>query len=397
MERHLAALEDSSRRLMDIDVNAPRLYISLLLENEAVPVRDATPAERNLHSSNCDETLRNIKLNENTSDFEKVMEMALTLNEICANDHIQELLTHTEACHEDVMNSLEQLNASIAEAEEANRTGDSRNVQNDLQGQDELLPDIEREEGEIFALEQILSEKRHLLNQMQKELDALADMTASNENMDQDPDPEADANNTAQIMEIEYLEEKLNQLTRQEQEQHSVFDQLAREREELVAQFQGDTHESEEESSPAFEDIMKFWERVSNQEGGAVLEPKGCRDAAVKLEALLESYERAQDDIIRLDVLQQISSTLIDSCANLETQEFDPPLSTTVKLAARTLQLLTEAGGSMALQELKERVGLEAEARGETDSLGVQAVYGLVACHLIHIDRSTKTNLVTFT
>ncbi|KAF8994251.1 hypothetical protein BGZ52_012183, partial [Haplosporangium bisporale] len=94
-----------------------------------------------------------------------------------------------------------------------------------------------------------------------------------------------------------------------------------------------------------------FWERVSNQEGGAVLEPKGCRDAAVKLEALLESYERAQDDIIRLDVLH-----------------------TTVKLAARTLQLLTEAGGSMALQELKERVGLEAEARGETDSLGVQAV-----------------------
>lgn len=94
---------------------------------------------------------------------------------------------------------------------------------------------------------------------------------------------------------------------------------------------------------------------------------------------------------------RQISTTLIDSCANLETQEFDPPLSTTVKLAARTLQLLTEAGGSMALQELKERVGLEAESRGETDSLGVQAVYGLVACHLIHIDRSTKTNLVTFT
>lgn len=58
MERHLAALEESSRRLMDIDVNAPRLYISLLLENEAVPVRDATAAERNLHSSNCDETLR---------------------------------------------------------------------------------------------------------------------------------------------------------------------------------------------------------------------------------------------------------------------------------------------------------------------------------------------------
>jgi len=35
-----------------------------------------------------------------------------------------------------------------------------------------------------------------------------------------------------------------------------------------------------------------------------VIEPRGCRDTAVKLEALLESYERAQDDIIRLDVLQ---------------------------------------------------------------------------------------------
>ncbi|KAF9328127.1 hypothetical protein BG006_008634 [Podila minutissima] len=380
MERHLAALEESSRRLMDIDVNAPRLYISLLLENEAVPVRDATAAERNLHSSNCDETLRNIKLNENTSDFEKVMEMALTLNEICANDHIQELLHHTDACHEDVMNSLAKLNASIAEVEEANRTGDLRRAQNDAQEQDELLPDIEREEGEIFALEQILSEKRQLLSQMQKELDALADMAASNEDMYQDPDPEADANNTAQIMEIEYLEEKLNQLTRQEQEQHSVFDQLAREREELAAQLQGDAHESEENSSPAFEDILKLWERISNQEGDAVIEPRGCREAVLKLETLLDGYERAQNDIIQLD-----------------TRDIDPPLSTTVKLAARTLQLLTEAGGSMALQELKERVGLEAEARGETDSLGVQAVYGLVACHLIHIDRSTKTNLVTFT
>lgn len=37
---------------------------------------------------------------------------------------------------------------------------------------------------------------------MQKELDALADMAASNEDMYQDPDPEADANNTAQIMEV---------------------------------------------------------------------------------------------------------------------------------------------------------------------------------------------------
>ena len=63
------------------------------------------------------------------------------------------------------MNSLAQLNVSIAEVEEANRTGGSRNMQSDPPEQDELLPDIEREEGEIFALEQILSEKRQLVRE----------------------------------------------------------------------------------------------------------------------------------------------------------------------------------------------------------------------------------------
>lgn len=63
------------------------------------------------------------------------------------------------------MNSLAQLNMSIADVEEANRTGGSRNMQSDPPEQDELLPDIEREEGEIFALEQILSEKRQLVRE----------------------------------------------------------------------------------------------------------------------------------------------------------------------------------------------------------------------------------------
>lgn len=45
----------------------------------------------------------------------------------------------------------------------------------------------------------------------------------------------------------------------------TVFDQLAREREEFAAQLQGDTRESEEDSSPAFEDILNLWERVNNQ------------------------------------------------------------------------------------------------------------------------------------
>lgn len=62
----------------------------------------------------------------------------------------------------------------------------------------------------------------------------------------------------------------------------SVFDLLAREREELAAQLQGDAHESEENSSPAFEDILKLWERVSNQVRTGVMDVL-AETGAVKL------------------------------------------------------------------------------------------------------------------
>ncbi|KAG0338099.1 hypothetical protein BG004_007357 [Podila humilis] len=312
MEQRLTSLENAAQRLMEIDVDVPRLYISLLLENQAVPVRDAAPAERNLLSSKCDEALRSIKMNENISDFEKIMQMASTLSEICCNDMLQEQIGFTQACYDDVTRVIAELSTSIAELEEARTKSESSysNTTNETSDQrDELLPDIEREEGEIFALEQMMSEKRQLLTQMQKELAALADMAASNDDMDLDP--EADANNTVQILEIEYLEGKLQQLTRQEQEQHALYDALNREREELSSQLHGGRElgaqkEDDEESSHTFEQILNIWEEISQDEneGGDLVEPKGCHEAMEKASTLLDDLGRTKRELAQLDVLE---------------------------------------------------------------------------------------------
>jgi hypothetical protein len=92
-----------------------------------------------------------------------------------------------------------------------------------------------------------------------------------------------------------------------------------------------------------------------------------------------------------------MSAQLIAICADGTAPEFDPPRTITVILAARTLQLIMEADGVIPLQDLKERISREAVERGESDTLGIQAVYSLVASHLIQIDRSQKANLVSFT
>ncbi|KAF9427563.1 hypothetical protein BGZ94_004651 [Podila epigama] len=404
MSQHgLALLEDSTQRLNAIGFEAPRFYSALMLENAAVPIRDAKRFERRLFNTGADETFRSI--NPDAKDFEGCIESANKLNEICQNEAAQVRLREVEEAHEDVLASIAAFQASIAQAslyEEANRSMDDEGQElgdRSIDQTDEALAqDIEREEGEIFALEQILSEKQDLLTQVQRELDALEDITASFENMERDVDPEEDTNNTAQLMELEYLEEKVNEATRQEQEQLAVLEQLSRERDELMRQEQTEQGHAEQDSSPVFDDIVNLWRRITSQEhGDVVITPKGFKEVQMKLEPLLYNFERAQHDIVHLDVLQQISSTLIDTCADMETPEFDPPQPTTVKLAARTLQILSEAGGSVSLEELKARVGLEAVSRGETEALGVQAVYGLVACHLIHINRDSRPNLVSFT
>lgn len=92
-----------------------------------------------------------------------------------------------------------------------------------------------------------------------------------------------------------------------------------------------------------------------------------------------------------------MSAQLIAICADTTAPEFDPPRTINVILAARTLQLIMEAGGIIPLQDLKDQISRESVERGENETLGVQAVYSLVASHLIQIDRSQKANPVSFT
>jgi len=57
--------------------------------------------------------------------------------------------------------------------------------------------------------------------------------------------------------------------------------------------------------------------------------------------------------------------------------------------------MIQESGGVIPLQDLKDRISKEAVDRGSAETLGVQAVYSLVASHLISIDRSQKANMVS--
>jgi hypothetical protein len=57
--------------------------------------------------------------------------------------------------------------------------------------------------------------------------------------------------------------------------------------------------------------------------------------------------------------------------------------------------MIRESGGTIPLQDLKDHISKEAAERGSPETLGVQAVYSLVASHLIQIDRSQKSNMVS--
>ncbi|KAF9360730.1 hypothetical protein BGX26_008013 [Mortierella sp. AD094] len=399
-DRKLSLLEESSRQLASTDFTTPRLYTSLLLENQIVPVRNAKPFEQNLFASNGGETIRNIKTREGADEFEATMELASTLNEICQNNEIQKQLDQVVGAHEDVLSSIAQLSARLAALEESNSANGTTQEPVSQEG-DEIIVDIVREEGEIFALEQLLSEKRQLLNQMQKELDDLVDFPNS-DLMDQDKtfvedDPELEAETAAKRIEIEHLDQRIQEQRRREEEQIAIYEELLRENNELVSMQHDAEANAEEDSSPHFDEIVRLWQKAADQDGDTTVEPKGIREAYLKLERLLDGLERSQRHIVNLDVLQQISSTLIDSCADPNAPEFDPPRTDTVFLTARALQVIITAGGSVSLTSLKDQISKEAVERGATSELGVQVVYKLVASHLIHIDRSKTPNLVSFT
>ncbi|KAF9208193.1 hypothetical protein BGZ49_009510 [Haplosporangium sp. Z 27] len=398
-DRKLSLLENSSRQLASTDFTAPRLYTSLLLENQAVPVRDAKSFEQNLFTSNAGETIRNIKTREGADEFEATVELATALNEICQNADIQKQLDQVISAHEDVLNSISQHTAELAALEESNSASVTQEPV--LQEGDEIMVDIVREEGEIFALEQLLSEKRHLLNQMQKELDELESLPNS-ELMDQDrtivdEDPEMEAEMAAKKIEIENLDKRIQDQRRQEEEQIAIYEELLQENNELVSMQHDTETNTEEDSSPHFDEIARLWQKAADQNGDTPIELSGIKEAYLKLERLLDGLERSQRHIVNLDVLQQISSSLIDNCADPTAGEFDPPRTDTVFLTARALQIIIGSGGCVSLTYLKDQIIKEAVERGATTDLGVQVVYKLVASYLIQIDRSKTPNLVSFT
>ncbi|KAK3814410.1 MAG: hypothetical protein J3Q66DRAFT_346420 [Benniella sp.] len=395
----LAVLEDYSRRTTSTDFTTPRLYSSLLLEKQTVSVRRAKPFEQNLFATNGSETIRNIRVREGADEFEAAMEIASVLNEICQNKSVQDQLDQVASAHVDVLGSIANLNAQLAELRESNSTNDVHDTPE--QDGDDIMTDIVREEGEIFALEQMLGEKRQLLNQMQTELDGLMELQDS-ELMDQettamDEDPDLEAELAQKKLEIEQLDQQIREQRRQEEEQTVMYEELLRECNALATSQQDSEVVTEKDSSPSFNEIVRLWNKASEQNGDTALQPKGAQEAYLKLERLLDNLERCQRHIVNLDVLQQMSAQLIAICADGTAPEFDPPRTINVILAARTLQLIMEADGVIPLQDLKERISREAVERGESDTLGIQAVYSLVASHLIQIDRSQKANLVSFT
>ncbi|KAF9109488.1 hypothetical protein BGX27_007566 [Mortierella sp. AM989] len=398
-ERKLSLLEESSRQLASTDFTTPRLYTSLLLENQIVPVRNAKPFEQNLFASNGGETIRNIKTREGADEFETTMELASALNEICQNSEIQRQLDQIVVAHEDVVSSIANLSATLAALEESNLAGETQEPVR--QEGDEIMVDIVREEGEIFALEQLLSEKRNLLSQMQKELDDLATLPSA-EMMDQDrtiveEDPGLEAETAAKKIEIDNLDQRIQEQRRREEEQIAIYEELLRENNELTSMQHDAEANTEEDSSPYFNEITRLWQKAADQDGDTVVEPKGIREAYLKLERLLDGLERSQRHIVNLDVLHQLSSTLIDNCADPMAPEFDPPRTDSDFLTARALQVIIKEGGSVSLTHLKDQISKEAVERGATSDLGIQVVYKLVASYLIQIDRSKTPNLVSFT
>ncbi|KAI8348723.1 hypothetical protein B0O80DRAFT_429427 [Mortierella sp. GBAus27b] len=268
------------------------------------------------------------------------------------NKSVQERLDQVASAHTDVLNSIANLNIQLAELKEFNSMHDAVHDAPEQDG-DDIMTDVVREEGEIFALEQMLGEKRQLLNQMQTELDGLMELQES-EQTDQevielDEDPEMEAETAQKRLE---LERQIREQRRQEEEQIAAYEELVRESNELAAS-QQDSEPTSEDSSPHYHEIVRLWDRAAGQ--------------------------------------------LIAICADTTAPEFDPPRTINVILAARSLQLIIEAGGVIPLQDLKDQISAEAAERGESETLGVQAVYSLVASHLIQIDRSQKSNLVSFT
>ncbi|ORZ22828.1 hypothetical protein BCR41DRAFT_385103 [Lobosporangium transversale] len=304
----LLELEEASRRLASADFSAPRFYTSLLLENQAVPVRNAKTYEQSLFTTNPIETMRNLRTRENMDDFESTMELATSLNEICQNEYVYEQLEEISNAHVDVLSSIARLSSRLAELQGSNSANDTQQSGPGWQEGDEIMADVEREEGEIFALEQMLSEKRQLLNQMQQELDGFASLSEMElmqyDSATQEEDPETNTEIAASKLEIEKLNHRIQEQRWQEKELVDMYENLVCESNELLTAQQDAEALAKEDSSPQFEELMRLYEKVTIQEGDTLILPKGVQEAYLKLERLLDGLERCQRHIVMLDVLE---------------------------------------------------------------------------------------------
>ncbi|KAF9188871.1 hypothetical protein BGZ51_006359 [Haplosporangium sp. Z 767] len=390
----LNALEASSLQLSSIDFSTPRLYSALLLDNLAVPIRDAKPYEQNLFTSNVAETIRRIKTKEGVDEFDTTIVHAMAVNDICLDKPIQERLKLVADAHTDVLESIAKIEAERAELEES-KSG--RTTQEHVPQEDG--PEIIREEGEIFALEQLLSEKQQLLNEMQKELAALAEIqeTSFAELDGSFEDDDIDMEELQAREQAEDLERTIQEQRRLEEEQITLFEELSRESDKQVMLRPDTGVASEDDVDPNYEELNRLLEKVSHENGDTLMEPKGGKVAYLKLQRAMDDLERCQRLIINIDVFRQFRSNVIDSCVNPASADMDPTRTIDVVLGARTLQLLFEAGGTVPLQDLKDRISHEAAELGAAESLGVQAIYSLVASHLVQINRSVNPNLVSIT
>ncbi|KAG0264468.1 hypothetical protein DFQ27_001205 [Actinomortierella ambigua] len=387
---HLTA---SSNQLAAVPFSTPRLYTALLLENQSIPIREAKPFEKHLFSATS-EAFRTLRTKDGEDELEAMLELAMSLNEIYGNQDMQDRLQQISAANVDVLQSIANLTAQYRKLQEENaRETTPEPLKEDG---DDILEDITREESEIFALEQMLSEKREMLSNIQRELDELeqdVERSISGDNRDNDSSPDANiTSDHATLQNINQLDLELAEKKKILEEQMRIYNELAQDEAGSSERRQSSTGAKKESS---FDEIVQLWKDAESQPGDAVVDVSKFAETIPLLGSLLENLEKAQHHIINLDVLQQISSTLIDSCGDPEIPESELPRTPTTILAARILQMVTAAGGAIPLQDLKKQIGVEAVQFGQDEMMGVQAVYTLMASHLIKIDRSTRMNLVS--
>ncbi|CAG8663749.1 1962_t:CDS:10, partial [Acaulospora colombiana] len=133
----------------------------------------------------------------------------------------------------------------------------------------------------------------------------------------------------------------------------------------------------------------------------SILKRTDMVDTISTLEQLLEDHQNGSLLEFDIDIINEISSTLIESVAeavekrDIYLDKSIPMPSQQMVLCAIILQILRDAGGELPLADLKERIGQSAREKGWKDSDGINALYILVANFLVTFNHSRKGCPVT--